>query len=74
MPRALQTAVVGATGYAGFELARLLARHPELAPPLLMGRETTAAAHLADTFPHVSGNGELPIQPFDWDKLQSAGV
>ena len=74
MPRTFQTAVVGATGYAGFELARLLARHPELAPPLLMGRETTAAAHLADAFPHVSGNGELPIQPFDWDKLQSAGV
>jgi N-acetyl-gamma-glutamyl-phosphate reductase len=74
VPGTVQAAVVGATGYAGFELARLLARHPQLAPPLLMGRETSGGAHLAEHFPHVAGNGELPIQPFDWDKLQSAGV
>ena len=28
----LQTAVLGATGYAGFELVRLMLRHPRLAP------------------------------------------
>jgi len=75
----IQTAVVGATGYAGFELARLLARHPQLAPPLLLGREKNGreegnSAQLAEAFPHVSGNGHLPIQPFTWEKLASAGV
>ncbi|MDP9267125.1 MAG: N-acetyl-gamma-glutamyl-phosphate reductase [Acidobacteriota bacterium] len=75
----IQTAVVGATGYAGFELARLLARHPQLAQPLLLGREQDGreeanSAELADAFPHVSGNGHLPIEPFTWEKLASAGV
>ena len=35
----LQTAVMGATGYSGFELARLLVRHPKLAEPLFLRRE-----------------------------------
>jgi N-acetyl-gamma-glutamyl-phosphate reductase len=70
----IQTAVVGATGYAGFELARLLARHPQLAKPLLMGREDVRAGELAEAFPHVSGNGHLPIEPFTWERLKSAGV
>jgi N-acetyl-gamma-glutamyl-phosphate reductase len=72
----MQTAVVGATGYAGFELARLLARHPKLAPPLLMGRDDAKVApgDLAEAYPHVAGNGHLPIEPFEWEKLASAEV
>jgi len=73
VPRPIQTAVVGATGYAGFELARLLARHPRLAPPVLLGREESAA-DLADAYPHVAGNGQLPIAPFDWQRLERADV
>jgi len=77
--RGIQTAVVGATGYAGIELARILARHPQLAPPLLLGREKNGgeggdSAHLAEAFPHVSGNGHLPIEPFTWEKLAAAEV
>ena len=40
MPAALETAVVGATGYAGFELARLLLRHPRLKPPAFLDRKS----------------------------------
>ena len=29
----VRVAVVGATGYAGFELARLLLRHPQIEKP-----------------------------------------
>jgi len=36
MPQTIQPAVVGATGYAGFELARLLARHPYAKKPVLL--------------------------------------
>jgi aspartate-semialdehyde dehydrogenase len=35
----LSTAIVGASGYIGQHFARLLARHPAFAAPLLVGRE-----------------------------------
>ena len=34
-----RVAVVGATGYAGFELARLLLRHPGITKPTFYLRE-----------------------------------
>ncbi|MGH9577961.1 MAG: N-acetyl-gamma-glutamyl-phosphate reductase, partial [Terriglobales bacterium] len=76
MSAPLQTAVVGATGYAGMELVRLLARHPRLSPPLLLGREdeSNGAGDLAQVFPHLSGNGAHPLEPFSWQKLEKAGV
>ena len=69
-------AVVGATGYVGFELTRLLLRHPRLAPPLLLTRESSGngAGDLAEVFPHVSGNGSLRLEPFAWEKLAARGV
>ena len=67
-----KAAVLGATGYSGLELTRILARHPRLAPPLLLRRstETREQGHLPETFPHVAGNGHLPLEPFSWSKLQ----
>jgi N-acetyl-gamma-glutamyl-phosphate reductase len=66
----LKTAVLGATGYSGFELVRILARHPRVETPLLLRRgEARDSAHLADVFPHVTGNGHLPLEPFSWNQL-----
>lgn len=76
MPAGLQTAVVGATGYVGFELARLLLRHPRLKSPLLLTRESSGngAGQLADVFPHLTGNGAPSLQPFSWPTLHNKGV
>jgi N-acetyl-gamma-glutamyl-phosphate reductase len=76
MPARLQTAVVGATGYAGFELARLLLRHPRVQAPLLLqrGGEERGPKELSELFPHVSGNGNCPLEPFSWSKLRDQGV
>ena len=74
MGQQLQTAVVGATGYAGFELARLLGRHPRLAKPLLFTRESGNSADLTEYYPHILGNGQLRVQPFDWQKLSESGI
>lgn len=74
MTAQLQTAVVGATGYAGFELARLLAKHPRLAKPLLFTRDSSNSADLTEFYPHVLGNGQLRVLPFDWQKLSDAKV
>ena len=69
MSAQLQTAVVGATGYAGFELARILGRHPRIGKPLLFSRDSGNSADLTDYYPHVFGNGHLRVQPFDWQTL-----
>src|SRR5258707_10401637 len=76
MPQTMQPAVVGATGYAGFELARLLARHPYAKKPVLFTRngESGATAKLDELYPHVSGNGGYPLVPFDWESVQARGV
>ncbi|HUQ50110.1 MAG TPA: N-acetyl-gamma-glutamyl-phosphate reductase [Terriglobales bacterium] len=76
MQQQLQTAVVGATGYAGFELARILAEHPHTAKPLLLSREGDASVKLdlGDVYPHISGNGGHPVLPFSWKLLQERGV
>jgi len=75
MPAKLKTAVVGATGYSGLELTRLLLRHPRLDKPSLLSRENGAQpANLADAFPMLSGNGGHPLQPLSWERLKQQGV
>jgi N-acetyl-gamma-glutamyl-phosphate reductase len=72
----LQTAVVGATGYAGLELTRILLRHPHLLPPLLVQRAALEEAprDLAEMFPVLSGNGGYPLQSLSWPALKRQGV
>jgi len=71
----VKSAVLGATGYAGFELTRLLVRHPELQKPLLLKRESGSSSQdLADVFPALSGNGGYPLELFSVEKVKQAGV
>ena len=76
MPAKLKTAVLGATGYSGLELTRLLLRHPRLEKPALFRRQsdTEAVCDLADMFPVLSGNGSYPLQPLSWASLQQQNV
>jgi len=84
MTHTIQTAVLGVTGYAGAELARLLLRHPRLqgAPPVFAGRvdEKDAArggVPLSEIHPQLadsSGSGNLRLEPFSWELLASRGV
>jgi N-acetyl-gamma-glutamyl-phosphate reductase len=74
----IQPAVIGATGYAGFELTRLLLRHPRLKTPVLFAREgepdDAALPGLDQLYPHISGTGSYPLEPFQWDALAAKGV
>lgn len=76
MATTIQPAIVGATGYAGFELARLLYRHPRVKKPVLFTREGEAAgpAQLDELYPHISGNGGFPLEKFSWENLRAKGV
>ena len=71
----LKTAILGATGYSGFELARILLRHPQLETPVMLQRSGEAAsANLADLYPAISGNGGYPMQPLSWSELQNQKI
>lgn len=69
------TAVLGATGYAGYELVRLLLRHRMLKTPLLLSREGEgASAGLDELYPALRGDQPLPLQPFSWALLEKRKV
>jgi N-acetyl-gamma-glutamyl-phosphate reductase len=72
----LKAAVLGATGYSGLELTRILLRHPRLEKPLLLRRsaDSGSTADLADIFPVLSGNGGYPLHSFSWPSLKQQGV
>ncbi|WP_109484729.1 N-acetyl-gamma-glutamyl-phosphate reductase [Occallatibacter savannae] len=84
MSHAVQTAVIGVTGYAGAELARLLLHHPRLkgTPPVFAGRvnEKDAArggVPLEEIHPQLADNNgsrSLKMQPFSWKAMADRGV
>ncbi len=67
---------MGATGYSGQELTRLLLRHPRLETPVLLQRDndTRSSGDLAHFAPSFSGNSGYPMQPLDWSELKRQQV
>ncbi|HVR26940.1 MAG TPA: N-acetyl-gamma-glutamyl-phosphate reductase [Candidatus Polarisedimenticolia bacterium] len=75
MSAKLKSAVLGASGYSGLELTRILERHPRLAKPVLLRREGSEGPEdLAEIFPELSGNGGYPLRTLSWAELKSHGV
>lgn len=78
MSAAVQPAVIGATGYSGLELTRLLLAHPHAQKPLLFRQkaEPGQSSDLADFYPQLSGNGfgRLAMDVFSWEALKASGV
>src|SRR5712672_3227779 len=57
-----QLAIVGVTGYTGFELARLLLRHAAVKSPVFYVRDTQNKKCLAELFPQLRGIAEAPLR------------
>jgi N-acetyl-gamma-glutamyl-phosphate reductase len=84
MSGSVQTAVIGVTGYAGAELARILLRHPRLkgTPPVFAGRLDHKAIErggipLGEIHPELNDSkrsGDLRVQQFSWDLLTDLDV
>jgi len=75
MSEVIQPAVFGATGYSGFELVRLLARHHGVKRPLLFQRNGDSGySDLSEAYPQLAGNGGFPFESFSWDRMKGAGV
>src|SRR5208283_2987883 len=72
----IKTAVLGATGYSGLELTRILLRHPRTEKPVLLRRtaDNGSASDLADVFPALYGNGGYPLHSLSWAALKQQGV
>ena len=72
-PNRIRTAILGASGYTGAELVRLLARHPHFELVLLTA-DRHAGKPLGAVFPHLGGLG-LPdlcrIEDTRWDTIEA---
>ncbi|MDI3256807.1 MAG: N-acetyl-gamma-glutamyl-phosphate reductase [Kyrpidia sp.] len=64
-------AVVGATGYAGVELVRLLIRHPEVQLAMATS-DSYAGKRMSDVYPHLSGIADLELASFDAERVAEA--
>ena len=71
----LRVAVVGATGYAGFELAKLLLRHPNIKRPTFFLRDGHAKVScLTELYPQLRGWGEAPCKPLSIEAVAESGA
>ncbi|MDI6907135.1 MAG: N-acetyl-gamma-glutamyl-phosphate reductase [Thermoanaerobacterales bacterium] len=66
----IKAGVIGATGYAGAELVRLLARHPAVRLAALTSR-SYAERPLSAVYPHLYGHVDEVLREFDPDELVS---
>jgi len=70
-----RVAVVGATGYAGFELARLLLRHPHIEATTFFLREGHGNVRcLTELYPQLRGWGEAPCKPLSVEAVAKSGA
>ncbi|BAY93029.1 MULTISPECIES: N-acetyl-gamma-glutamyl-phosphate reductase [unclassified Tolypothrix] len=60
----VQVGIVGASGYGGVQLVRLLMDHPEV-ELVYLGGESSAGKPFADLYPHLAHAVNLPIEAVD---------
>jgi N-acetyl-gamma-glutamyl-phosphate reductase len=65
-------AVIGVTGYTGFELATLLLRHPVISKPTFYVRETNGYQCLSQLFPQLRGRAEAPLRPLSLEAVTAS--
>jgi N-acetyl-gamma-glutamyl-phosphate reductase len=66
--RRLPVAVVGASGYTGAELMRILLDHPHARVAALYAQRA-AGSRLDEVYPQFAGRLDLPIDAFDADEI-----
>lgn len=67
-------AVIGVTGYTGFELATLLLRHPAISQSTFYVRETNGFQCLSQLFPQLRGQPEAPLRPLSLQAITSSAA
>ncbi len=64
----LQVGIVGASGYGGVQLVRLLQDHPDVEIAYL-GGDSSAGKKFADIYPHLAHAVDLTIESIEVDKI-----
>jgi len=67
-------AVVGVSGYTGFELAKILLRHPAAAGLTFYVREPNGAHCLTELFPQLRGWGQAPVKQLSVEAIVESGA
>jgi len=68
-----KVAIVGATGYAGYELAKLLLRHPQVETPTFFLRDANVRC-LTELYPQLRGWGEAPCKALSVEAVAKSGA
>ena len=69
----IKVGIVGATGYTGVELLRLLATHPEVSLQVITSRSEAGTA-VSDLFPNLRGHIDLAFTEPDIEQLTACDV
>ena len=62
--------IVGASGYGGVQLVRLLMDHPEV-KVVYLGGDSSAGKKFSDIYPHLSHVTDLEISPVNAEAIAS---
>lgn len=66
----LPVGIIGASGYGGVQLVRLLMDHPSL-EVVYLGGDSSAGKPFSDLYPHLGHRVNLTIEPIDLDIIAS---
>src|ERR1700740_2431996 len=69
-----QLAVVGVTGYTGFQVARIPLPHPAVKSPVFYVRDIQGKQCLAELFPQLRGIGEAPLRPLSVAEITASAA
>lgn len=64
----IQVGIIGASGYGGIQLVRLLLEHPHVELAYLGGHSSAGKAY-SEIYPHLSNIVNLKIEPIDLDAI-----
>lgn len=67
-------AVVGVSGYTGFELAKILLRHAEVETLTFYVRDPQGARCLSEIFPQLRGWGQAPVRELSVEAIAASGA
>jgi N-acetyl-gamma-glutamyl-phosphate reductase len=67
-------AVVGVSGYTGFELGKILLRHPEARALTFYVRDTQGTHCLTELFPQLRGWGQAPVRTLSVKAITESGA
>ncbi|MGL4375392.1 MAG: N-acetyl-gamma-glutamyl-phosphate reductase, partial [Microcoleaceae cyanobacterium] len=66
--KSIPVGIVGASGYGGVQLVRLLKDHPN-AEVVYMGGDSSAGKPFSSLYPHLGHSVDLMIESIDLDKI-----